>query len=128
LRRLRQSPPCPHMKVIMFSGTASGDDLSRSMLAGADDFLTKPFSVVQLRARVGVALRLKAAQDRSDVLTGDLLAVNAELERTVRARDAEVLRARSGLVLALARLIEYRSSETGAHLKRLQGYCRVLAT
>ena len=65
LRRLRQNPPSPNLKVVMFSGSASGDDLSRNMLGGADDFLTKPFSTVQLRARVKAALRLKAAQDRS---------------------------------------------------------------
>lgn len=126
LRRLRRSPPCPHLKVIMFSGTESGDDLSRLMLDGADDFLIKPFSVVQLRARVKVALGLKAAQDRADRLAGNLLTVNGELEKTLQARDGELLHARSGLVLALARLIEHRSSETGAHLMRLQRYCRVL--
>ena len=73
LRRLRQRPPTPHLKVVMFSGAASGDELSRILLAGADDFLTKPFSMVQLRARVKAALRLKDAQDRSDVLNRELL-------------------------------------------------------
>jgi response regulator RpfG family c-di-GMP phosphodiesterase/serine/threonine protein kinase len=127
LRRLRQNPPTRHLKVVMFSGAASGDDLSRLMLAGADDFVTKPFSVVQLRARVKTALRLKDAQDRSDVLNRELLVVNAELEQALEARDGELLRARSGLVLALARIVEHRSSETGKHLLRLQRYCRALA-
>lgn len=127
LRRLRRHPPGPHLKVVMFSGTADGDELSRIMLAGADDFLTKPFSMVQLRARVKAALRLKDAQDRSDVLNRELLAVNAELEKSVQARDGELIRARNGLVLALAKIVEHRSAETGAHLMRLQRYCRVLA-
>jgi response regulator RpfG family c-di-GMP phosphodiesterase len=127
LRRLRQAPPCPHLKVVMFSGTAGGDELSRIMLAGADDFLTKPFSVIQLRARVKAALRMKAAQDRSDLLTRNMLAANAGLEQALEARDAEVIHARNGLVLAFAKLIEHRSTETGAHLMRIQGYCRVLA-
>ena len=127
LRRLRRNPPVPHLKVIMFSGTSSGDDLSRILLAGADDFLTKPFSIMQLRARVKVAVRLKAAQDRADQLNQQLLAVNAELENTLQARDGELIHARNGLVLALAKLVEHRSTETGAHLMRLQRYCRVLA-
>jgi response regulator RpfG family c-di-GMP phosphodiesterase len=127
LRRVRRNPPAPHLKVIMFSGNASGDELSRILLAGADDFVTKPFSVVQLRARVKAALRLKDAQDRSDRLNRDLLAVNAGLEQAVEARDGELTRARNGLVLALAKLVEYRSTETGAHLMRLQRYCRALA-
>jgi response regulator RpfG family c-di-GMP phosphodiesterase len=127
LRRLRQAPPCPNLKVVMFSGAAGGDELSRIMLAGADDFLTKPFSTTQLRARVKSALRLKDAQDRTDGLTRNLLTVNAELERTLQARDAEIVHARNGLVVALAKLVEHRSAETGPHLMRLQRYCRILA-
>jgi response regulator RpfG family c-di-GMP phosphodiesterase len=127
LRRLRQKPPTRHLKVVMFSGAASGDDLSRILLAGADDFVTKPFSVIQLRARVKAALRLKDAQDRSDVLNRELLTVNSELEQALEARDDELLRARNGLVLALAKLVEHRSTETGKHLLRLQRCCRVLA-
>jgi response regulator RpfG family c-di-GMP phosphodiesterase len=127
LRRLRKRPPTPHLKVVMFSGAANGDELSRILLAGADDFLTKPFSMVQLRARVKAALRLKDAQDRSDVLNRQLLYLNGELEQAVEARDGELIRARNGLVLALAKLVEHRSAETGSHLLRLQRYCRVLA-
>lgn len=127
LKRLRRTPPSPHLKVVMFSGNASGDELSRILLAGADDFLTKPFSVVQLRARVKSALRLKDAQDRSAGLNRQLMALNAELEQSLQARDGELLRARNGLVLALAKLIEHRSTETGSHLQRIQRYCRVLA-
>jgi len=127
LRNLRHNPPAPNLKVVMFSGTATGDDLSRNMLAGADDFLTKPFSTLQLRARVKAALRLKAEQDRSDRLNRSLQALNVELEGAVAARDGELCHARGGLVLALAKLIEHRSKETGAHLMRLQRFSRVLA-
>jgi len=127
LRRLRQAPGGSHQKILMFSGNASGDDLSRILLSGADDFLTKPFSIVQLRARVKSSLRLKEAQDRSDLLNRRLLALNAELEQNLSARDSELLRARNALVLAMAKLVEHRSSETGPHLMRLQRYCKVLA-
>jgi response regulator RpfG family c-di-GMP phosphodiesterase len=127
LRRLRQTPPCPNLKIVMFSGAAGGDELSRILLAGADDFLIKPFSTVQLRARVKSALRLKDAQDRSDLLNRNLLAVNAEMETTLQDRDVEIIHARNGLVLALAKLVEHRSAETGPHLMRLQRYCRILA-
>lgn len=127
LRRLRQNPPCPNLKIVMFSGAAGGDELSRILLAGADDFLIKPFSTVQLRARVKSALRLKDAQDRSDVLNRNLLTVNAQMEKTLQDRDVEIIHARNGLVLALAKLVEHRSSETGPHLMRLQRYSRILA-
>ena len=126
LRQIRQRPPAPHLKVMMFSGRTSGDDLSRLLAAGADDFLVKPFSVVQLRSRVKAVLRLKDAQDRSDLLARHLAASNAELERALNARDGELVHARGAMVLAMAKLVEQRSTETGGHLIRLQRYCRVL--
>ncbi len=126
LKRVRENPAAPHLKVIVVSGQGDGDHLSGTILAGADDFLTKPFSVVQLRARVTSALRLKQAQDHSELLTRRLAACNAELELAFNARGGELVHARGALVLALAKLVEQRSSETGPHLLRLQRYSRIL--
>jgi response regulator RpfG family c-di-GMP phosphodiesterase/serine/threonine protein kinase len=126
LRRLRESPPCPHLKIIMASGRATPDEMAQMMLAGADDYLAKPFSSIQFQARVKAALRLKDAQDRSDGMHRHMLAVNQELEQNVHARDSDLVHARNAMVLALAELVSYRDNETGAHLQRLQDYSRVL--
>jgi response regulator RpfG family c-di-GMP phosphodiesterase len=127
LRRLRENPPTANLKVIMFSGQATADEMAEMLVAGADDYLTKPFSVIQLQGRVQAALRLKAAQDREVLLNKRLLAVNAELERNLTSRDSDLVDARNALVLALARLVEHRDNDTGTHLMRMQHYCRVLA-
>src|SRR5207247_5696531 len=42
-------------------------------------------------------------------------------------RDSDLVHARNALVLALAKLAEYRDTDTGAHLQRLQIYSRALA-
>jgi response regulator RpfG family c-di-GMP phosphodiesterase len=127
LRRLRESPPWPNLKIIMASGRATSEEMAHMMLAGADDFLAKPFSMTQLTARVKAALRLKAAQDRSDALTQRLLSVNQELEQNLLSRDSDLIHARNALVLALAELVAYRGAETSAHLQRIQRYVRALA-
>jgi response regulator RpfG family c-di-GMP phosphodiesterase/serine/threonine protein kinase len=126
-RQLRRTPPSANLKIILFSAHGTNDDVGRVLAAGADDYLTKPFSTVQLAARVKAALRLKDAQDRSDLLNRHLLTVNHELEQNVNARDVDLIHARNALVLALAKLVEYRDSETGAHLVRLQRFSRCLA-
>ena len=61
------------------------------------------------------------------MLNQELLRLNGELEQALEDRDGELIRARNGLVLALAKIVEHRSAETGSHLLRLQRYCRVLA-
>jgi len=126
-RRLRENPPTPHLRIIVFSGHVSADDLAQVMLAGADDFLTKPFSILQLQARVKAALRLKDAQDRATMLNHHLLAINRQLEENLNVRHSDLVHARNALVLGLAKLVDYRDAETGAHLMRLQRFSRRLA-
>jgi response regulator RpfG family c-di-GMP phosphodiesterase len=127
LQLLRANPPAPHLKIIMLSGRSTEDEMARLMRSGADDYLSKPFSQVQLRERVKASLRLKEAQERSDLLHGQLLKINQELEQGLLARDSDLIQARNALVLGLAELVAQRDSETGAHLLRLQHYCRTLA-
>jgi response regulator RpfG family c-di-GMP phosphodiesterase len=126
LKRLREQPPSAHLKVIMFSGRATCDEMAELLLAGADDYVGKPFSIVQLQSRIKAALRFKDAQERTDLLNQHLLAANRELEQNLLSRDSDLIQVRNSLVLALAKLVEYRDSETGQHLVRMQRYCRAL--
>jgi putative two-component system response regulator len=127
LQQLREEPPSPNLKIIMFSGRVTGDELAFMMRMGADDFINKPFSIAQLRERVRASLRLKQAQDRSDELTRNLLTMNGQLEKALVARDCDLVAARNALVMGLAELVACRDSETGAHLHRIQKFSRVLA-
>ena len=49
----------------MFSGHTTPEEMSDMLNRGADDFLTKPFSVSQFIARVQNLVRLKVAQDKA---------------------------------------------------------------
>jgi response regulator RpfG family c-di-GMP phosphodiesterase len=111
----------------MVSGRASSDEMAKMLQAGADDYITKPFSLTQLVACVQSELRLKEAQDRADQLNRELLVANQHLHDAVGDRHEEQTRARDALVLALAQCVEYRDGETPQHLLRLQRYTRCLA-
>ncbi len=126
LRQVRGRSLSPHLKVLVVSGSGDGDVLSRTLDVGADDFLSKPFSLIQLKARVSAALRLKQAQDRTDRLNRTVARANIEMEQALGSRDGELVAARGALVLALAKLVEARSNETGGHLLRLQRYSAFL--
>ena len=45
-RRLRENPPCPHLKIVMMSGRATSDEMARMLLKGSDDYLTKPLEAL----------------------------------------------------------------------------------
>ncbi len=122
--QLREKPPSPNLKVIMASGNGNSDTMAHMLLQGADDFITKPFSVAQLQSRVKSLLRLKDAQDRTEQLKHQLLTVNRELEQSLSARDSDLIEARNALVVALAKMVENRANESGQHLVRLQEYIR----
>jgi response regulator RpfG family c-di-GMP phosphodiesterase len=127
LRRLRQAPPYPHLKVVMFSGRATADEMAEMLLAGADDYLAKPFSNVQLAARVKAALRLKDLQDRADVQSRKLLLAHSVQGEMLSARESDLVHTRNALVLALAKLVGYRRNDSSARLLRLRRYTRSLA-
>src|SRR4051794_32694447 len=62
LREIRQSDGVesrfdPRLPVIVLSGRGSHTDRVRGLNAGADDYLTKPFDLEELRALIGTVLR-----------------------------------------------------------------------
>lgn len=127
LSALRENPPCANLKILMTAPEFSTDEMTAVLSAGADDYLPIAISNVQIAARVAAALKHKAVQDRTDQLSRQLLELHTELERSLDVKTTDLVQARNALVLALARLVEYRSTETIAHLLRIQRYCTILA-
>lgn len=62
-RKIKSHPQQKHIPIIMVTALNSKEDLARSFEAGADDFLTKPVSGIELRARVRSMLRIKQQYD-----------------------------------------------------------------
>jgi len=56
-RRLRREPPTKKMPVIMLTAKATEGDKIEGLDTGADDYITKPFSVKEVIARVRAVLR-----------------------------------------------------------------------
>jgi DNA-binding response OmpR family regulator len=52
LQKLRSSPGSEQILVMMLTGRKSEQDTVRALRLGADDYLTKPFSMAELEARM----------------------------------------------------------------------------
>jgi two-component system, OmpR family, KDP operon response regulator KdpE len=76
--------------IIVISARGAEDDKIRALDAGADDYVTKPFSVGELLARMRVALRHRTTLDTgSAVFSSGDLAVDLG-RRQVRVREREI--------------------------------------
>jgi len=62
IQRLRGNPDCRRIPVIMLTGKSEESDELVGLALGADDYLTKPFSVKRLLARIAAKLRHEAAE------------------------------------------------------------------
>jgi DNA-binding response OmpR family regulator len=51
-RRLKEDADLAQMKIVMLTAAAQRDDIARGLAAGADEYLTKPFSPVRLLSLV----------------------------------------------------------------------------
>jgi diguanylate cyclase (GGDEF)-like protein len=95
LERLRADPATAEIPVLLVSGRSDDAVKVRSLDLGAVDYLQKPFSERELRARVDRTLRLMRSQSAlRELAQTDMLTGLANL-RAFRARlDEEVKRAR----------------------------------
>jgi DNA-binding response OmpR family regulator len=55
-RRLRRHAATREIPIILLTARVQDSDVARGIEAGADDYVTKPFSTADLRARVQAAL------------------------------------------------------------------------
>ena len=84
LRRLRSSPATSSIPVVLLTAKALAEDRVRGLDLGADDYITKPFDIEELMARVKAVLR--RAQQMRDLspLTG--LPGNFRISRELETR------------------------------------------
>ncbi len=87
LSKLRASARTENVPVIMLTAKDGEFDKVTALNAGADDYVTKPFGVMELIARVGAVLRrARKSAERSDVIysIGDLRVSTAKREVFVK--------------------------------------------
>ena len=83
-RRLKATSETRSIPVIMISARSEEVDRVRGLETGADDYVVKPYSVVELMARVRTQLRRVRPATVGQVLTFDDIVLDSETHRVTR--------------------------------------------
>jgi two-component system phosphate regulon response regulator PhoB len=75
-RRLRSEARTREVPIIMLTARAGDEDKVAGLEAGADDYVTKPFSPRELEARIQAVLRRRAPQLSSEAVAIEGLEIN----------------------------------------------------
>jgi two-component system phosphate regulon response regulator PhoB len=83
-RRLKSKPETKGVPIIMLSARSEEVDLVRGLETGADDYMVKPYSVVELMARVRTQLRRTRPSRVGEVLEFEDITLDPETHRVIR--------------------------------------------
>jgi len=109
LRRVRQHKKTP---ILMLTARDRVDDRVRGLRSGADDYLVKPFSFLELTARLEVLGRRLRLEPKSSIAVGDLM-IDLLARRVYRQGDRIDLTSKEfALLLALAQRVGRVQSRT----------------
>jgi len=99
-RRLRQMPETAEVPIIFLSSLEDVDNKSRGFEAGANDYVTKPFHLMEVKARVRALLKAKAYSDAvKEQLAADLRVAH-DIQMGMIPQDFTALEKAYGVQLA----------------------------
>jgi putative two-component system response regulator len=120
IKAARQVSGFEHVPIVMVTSNDQRSLRREALQAGATDFLTKPFDVPEIKARVANLLALNQArreqQDRAAWLAREV----AKAVEVIEAREREI-------VTLLMKAAEHRDTDTGNHISRVSGYVTLIA-
>jgi len=119
-KQLKGNPAYSEIPVIFISALTQADEKVEAFKAGGVDYITKPFNLEEVQARVSTHLKLRQFQLQ-------LEEQNKNLQSLVMEQVKELWDSQMATIFALARLAESRDTETGKHLERVQSFCKHLS-
>jgi len=126
-RRLKQDERTSAIPVIFISALGETFEKVRAFSVGGIDYITKPFQVEEVLARVQNHLTMQS-------LRQELLTTNSELERRVDERTSalqnnveKLQQTLDSTILAMAKIVEIRDPYTAGHQHRVAQLAQAIA-
>lgn len=90
VKKLRRSSYTKKLPIIMVTAKTADIDLVKGLEDGADDYIKKPFSVMELISRVKALLRRTEPEDVKTIVLDDLVLNNEKHEVTIEGKTIDL--------------------------------------
>jgi len=120
-RILKQNPNLSETPILFITAIEDVNNKIKAFSVGASDYITKPYHIQEVLARIKTHLALKEANLQ-------LKKYNFELLKLVEEKAKEIFESQLSTIVAISKLVEYRNVETGQHIERVQTFCKLLAS
>lgn len=115
LKKLRENPVAKQLPVILLTARTSEFDIVKGLDTGADDYITKPFGIMELLSRIKAVLRRGGVQEKNpDVLTCGEITLDRKKHRVLTKEGPVILTAKE------FDLLQYLMENAGIVLSRDQ--------
>ncbi len=114
LEIIKTNPLTTKIPVLFITAADANTNESRGLKEGAVDYISKPFNPDVVKARVDNHIQLMRYRN--------------ELETLVEKKTADLMKTHEQMLETMATIIEYRSLESGTHIRRTSELTRIMIT
>lgn len=133
-KRFRALPLTANVPVVMITGMDDRELKISSLEAGANDFLTKPFDLSELKVRTKNLLKIKEYEDfqsrHNKILEEEVRKKTCQLKKALdelgKSRD-KLEESYLDTIYRLTIVTEYKDEGTASHILRIRHYCQMIA-
>ncbi|NCC25249.1 MAG: response regulator [Deltaproteobacteria bacterium] len=124
---IRTESPNPDVPVIMVTTLTEKGDRLRAVQAGANDYVTKPVDLVELRIRSDSLLKMKDSQDVVKLYQRHLEEMIEERTKSLHDTLKRLRTAHIEIINRLSVAAEFRDEDTASHINRMSHISGLLA-
>jgi putative two-component system response regulator len=124
---LKEDEATKTIPIVMVTALSDITDRVRALEAGADDFLTKPVDISELRARISSLLKVKRYNDYMKNHQRELEIEVGKRTSELRGAYEKIKKYTLDSIIRLTRASEYRDEDTGSHIMRMSRYSAAVA-
>ena len=119
LNRLKEMREKNYFPIIVISSFSDQPNIVNALSQGADDYVTKPFFMGELKRRVYNMLKLK---EHDELLNRSLDIMEENLLEKIKMLEHTQLE----VIIRLGKAAEFRDNETGKHIERIADFVEIM--